>query len=307
MRRLLASLVVPALTLTACGGDLNNENISEESLSVVAAFYPLAEVAEQIGGGAVEVTNLTPPGAEPHDIELRSDQLDAVIDADVVLYLGFGFQPALDEAVGRTEGVVLDVLEGQDLMLGEADEHEDETAEEEEAIDPHVWLDPSRWAEVVERIGAAFAEADPSSADSFEAGADVYADELVELDLEFDEDLSACERNVIVTSHAAFGYLAARYGLEQHPISGVSPEAEPDPERLAELADLVKDEGVTTIFTETLLPPDIAETLARETEADVATLNPIEGLTSDQIENGEDYMSVMRENLVALRAGLGCQ
>ncbi len=296
MRRLLLGGIVLALVVVGCsqGGPKS----ASGDLSVIAAFYPLAEAAKQIGGDRVEVKNLTPPGAEPHDIELTTDQLDDIIDADVVLYLGRGFQPALEEAVDQAKGVALDLLEGEDLREAAAQEH---------AVDPHIWLDPPRWAAAVERIAVALAEADDDNADGYRDGAREYADRIEELDEEFEEGLGFCDRHLLVTSHGAFAYLATRYGLQQESIAGISPEAEPDPEHLSELSDLVKEHGVTTIFAEVLVSEEVARTLARETGAQVATLNPIEGLTPDQIGNGEDYASVMRENLEALRAGLGCK
>ncbi|MEX0875121.1 MAG: zinc ABC transporter substrate-binding protein [Actinomycetota bacterium] len=308
LRRLVSPVVV-LLALAGCAQTGRPGQSTDDKITVVAAFYPLAEAAQRIGGGAVEVHNLTPPGTEPHDLELTTDQLDRVIDADVVLYFGRGFQPAMEEAVDRAEGEVLDVLDGEELAEGEADEHGEEDgehAEDEATLDPHIWLDPQRWAKVMNRIGDALAEADSDRADEFATGTRTYAGEIEDLDGEFEEGLGDCDRDLIVTSHAAFAYLAERYGLEQESISGVSPEAEPDPEHLAELADTVDEHGVTTIFTETLVSPDVAETLARETGVEVATLNPIEGLTSEEIENDEDYASVMSDNLGVLREGLGC-
>jgi zinc transport system substrate-binding protein len=308
MRRLIFGATIVMVVLAGCAQD-SPESSSGDGLTVVAAFYPLAEAAQQIGGDGVEVKNLTPPGAEPHDIELTTDQLDEIIDADLVLYMGKGFQPALEEAVDRAEGLVLDVLDGEELVTGEAHGHEEEgehAEEDESTLDPHIWLDARRWANAIERIGDAMAEADEESADAFAEATRTYAGRIEALDDDFKDGLASCDRDLIVTSHAAFTYLAERYELEQESISGVSPEAEPDPDHLAELAELVEEHGVTTIYTETLVSPEVAETLARETGAEVATLNPLEGLTEGQIGNGEDYESVMRENLEALRTGLGC-
>lgn len=291
-------LLVAVLLAASCGA---GEQPESGRIEVVAAFYPVAEAAERIGGEDVDVTNLTPAGAEPHDIELTSSQLDRVIDADVVLYLGRGFQPALEEALPQATGAVVDLLEGQELA--EADDHDDE-AHEDQSVDPHIWLDPLRWAEVVERIADALAEVDPEG--GYADRADAYGVELDALHADFASGLADCERSLIVTSHAAFSYLAGRYGLEEQAVSGIAPEAEPAPDRLAELADLIEREGVTTVYTEALVPPEIARTLARETGVAVSTLDPIEGLTSSQIERGEDYASVMRQNLEALRDGLGC-
>jgi zinc transport system substrate-binding protein len=268
---------------------------------VVASFYSVAEAVRRVGGDEVRVHDLTPPGVEPHDLELTSDDIDVVDEADLIVYLGQGFQPALEDVVDRVPGEKLDLLAGQrlrDAPGGEEDEH---------GRDPHVWLDPRRWSEAPGRIAEALARIDPGKAEGYRDRARAYAGQLRELDRDIVRGLSDCPRRVVVTSHAAFGYLTDRYGLEQQAISGVSPDAEPDPRRLAELADLVSREGVTTIFTETLVSPEVAETLAREAGVRVRTLNPIEGLTRRQAEDGATYLSLMRANLRALRAGLGCR
>jgi len=249
---------------------------------VVAGFYPLAFAAESVGGDDVEVTNLTPAGAEPHDVELSPRDVEAVQSADVVLYLGRDFQPALEDAAQSSEGDAIDLLEGQDLREG----------------DPHVWLDPLRFAQVVERIGAELGG---------EARARQLASELRALDEEYRAGLADCDRHELVTAHDAFGYLAERYGLEVIPITGISPEAEPSPRDLERVADLVRDRGVTTVFVETLLSPEIGETVAREAGAETAVLNPLEGLTEEELARGEDYFSLMEANLEALRDGLGCR
>lgn len=306
VRRL--ALVCCLLAASAC---TQGAQPPTDELDVVAAFYPLAEAAERIGGEQVRVTNLTAPGAEPHDIELTTRQLDQVLDADAVVYLGGGFQPALEDALEGSDAVLVDVLEGQDLLEGEEHGHEEEeehTAEEaESSSDPHIWLDPVRWSRSTERIEAALSQVRPDGAEGFAERGSAYREELASLDEAFERGLINCERSYVVTSHAAFAYLTDRYGLEQEAVSGLSPEAEPDPARLAELADLIAEEDVTTIYTEALVSAKVAETLARETGAVVDTLDPIEGLTQQQLDAGEDYVTVMERNLDALRAGLGCR
>jgi zinc transport system substrate-binding protein len=250
---------------------------------VVAAFYPLAFAAAEIGGAGVDVKNLTPPGAEPHDLEVSPRDVADVRDADLVLLLGHGFQPQLEDAVGDGDNVVR-LLDTPGLEV-----HSNN--------DPHVWLDPVRYAKVVDRIGQELGE---------QSAANDLKRRLMDLDSEFRAGLADCERNEIVTSHEAFAYLAERYALEQVAITGLSPEAEPEPGRLQDVVNLVRARGVTTIYFETLVSPRIAETVARETGAKTAVLNPIEGLTEEQAANGEDYFSLMRMNLAALRAGLGC-
>ena len=264
--------------LTACGGDSDEPGATH----VVAGFYPLAFAAEEIRGVDVEVTNLTPAGAEPHDLELTPREVEEILGADLVLYVGEGFQPAVEEAVESGDVAALDVLEGLELRDG----------------DPHVWLDPALFAQVVDRITIELGDG---------TGSRLLATRLNDLDEAYEAGLADCERREVVTTHDAFGYLAARYGLEVIPITGLAPEAEPSPQDLEAVAELVEERGVTTVFTETLLSPELGQTVAREAGATTATLNPLEGLAEDEIAQGEDYFSVMQANLDALRKGLGCR
>ena len=274
-----------ALAASGCGGGGESAG-SDDRMQVVAGFYPLAFAAEEVAGNRVEVTNLTPAGAEPHDVELSPRDVERTRSADLVLYAGGGFQPALEEAADGAEGAAVDVLDGLDLR------------EEDGEADPHVWLDPVRFAQVVERIGAELGD---------EAPARQLASQLRALDGEYREGLADCDRHELVTAHDAFGYLADRYGLEVIPIAGLAPEVEPTPRDLEEIVDLVEDRGVTTVFVEPLLSPEIGETVAREAGAATAVLNPLEGLTEEELARGENYLSVMRANLETLRTGLGCR
>jgi zinc transport system substrate-binding protein len=291
-----------AILGAACGSsdDVGNG----DGLTVVASFYPVAEAAQRVGGHLVTVENLTSPGIEPHDLELAPDDLEAIVTADVVLYIGGGFQPAIEEGIADAAGIVLDVLDVAGSLRspqpGEQDEGESLPA------DPHVWLDPTRYGVIVEAVAETLSGAQPSQAAMFRSGAEAFRSELSALDREFADGLATCRSRSIVVNHAAFGYLAEAYDLEQLSISGISPEAEVDPARLAELISIVEREGVTTIFTEELASPEVAETLADEAGVETAVLNPLEGLTPEQLDAGEDYLSVMRENLDVLRSGLGC-
>ncbi len=261
-----------------------------------------AEAAEVVGGGRVAVDNLTPPGVEPHDLELAPDDLVALVTADVVLYIGGGFQPAVEDGVGQAEGMALDCTPVGALRPPPEGEGE------ELAADPHVWLDPKRYSKIVGAVADAFADVAPDHAAEFESNADAFRSRLDALSAEFADGLATCDSRTIVTNHAAFGYLADAYGLKQirQAISGLSPEAEPDPAHLAELTELVEREGITTIFTEELTSPEVAEALANEAGVGTAVLNPLEGLTREEVDAGQDYVSVMRENLATLRTALGC-
>jgi zinc transport system substrate-binding protein len=279
---LVAGLLAIGGAAAGCGDSSSDE--SHGRRDVVAAFYPLAFAAEQIGGKSVDVTNLTPAGAEPHDLEVSPQDVGRIRSADLVLLLGRGFQPQLEDAAGSGNDV-LRLLDTPGLRVRRND-------------DPHVWLDPLRYALVVERIGRALGNT---------RAADRLVHRLHRLDRDYRRGLGGCTRREIVTSHEAFGYLAERYHLRQVAITGLNPEAEPTPRDLAHVIRVVRESRATTVFAETLLPRRLAETVARETGARTAVLNPIEGLTSEEATRGLDYFALMRANLAALREGLGCR
>ncbi len=264
-----------------CGGGGARD---DERLSVVASFYPLAFAAEQVGGDSVRVRNLTPPGAEPHDLEATPGDVQELHDADLVLLLGDGFQPQLEDAAGDGEHVV-PVLEASGL-----DRLEDR--------DVHAWLDPLRYAVLVRRIGEELGRPDDASR---------LEERLRALDREFEAGLADCARREIVTNHAAFGYLADRYRLEQIPITGSSPEGELAPRDLERAVEAVRETGATTVFVEPLVSASVVETVAREAGVQTAVLNPLEGLTESEQAAGADYFSLMRANLATLREALSCR
>jgi len=269
----IVALLFSVVALTGCGG----ADQAEEATTVVAAFYPLAWAAQQIGGEETHVVNLTPPGAEPHDIELSPRDVEAVRDADLVVYVGSGFQSAVEDAVAQRDRSSLEVSRSDQ--------------------DPHVWLDPVRFATIAEEIGDALGRP--------EAGRGL-ARRLHGLDRDYTTGLEHCARRTLVTTHAAFGHLVARYGLTQMSLAGRSPEAEPGPRELESLVDEVRASGATTVLAEPLVSSRLAETVASEAGAKVAVLDPIEGLTEEDLADGEDYLSVMRRNLVTLKEALGC-
>jgi zinc transport system substrate-binding protein len=277
---LIMAGVLLAGVATACGGSDGDGSRRR----VVAAFYPLAYAAEQIGGATVDVENLTPPGVEPHDLEIKPRDVARIRSADLVLLMGERFQPQVDDAAGEGDRV-LRVLDLPGLRVFPDS-------------DPHVWLDPIRYAVIGRRIAATLARPGRGRA---------FARRLQGLDVELRRGLAHCRSRDLVTSHAAFAYLAARYRLRQVPITGLSPEAEPTPGELADAIEAVRESGATTVFFEPLVSRRIAETVARETGARTAVLDPIEGLTSDEARQGDDYFTLMRANLRALREGLGCR
>ena len=277
---------------------------------MVTSFYPLEYIAEMVGSTSVDVRDLTPPGVEPHDLELSSDELDELLDADVVLYIGGGFQPAVEDAVQQRgdDQVTVDVLSELGSAVGPRGRGDLDGAG---ATDPHIWLDPKIMQGIVDVVVRALNEADPNRERA--AGGLGYGhaaiplqDSLARLDADYRDRLEDCRSRLFVTTHAAFGYLADRYGLTQESIAGLSPEGETDPARLAEIEDLIRREHVTTVFTEPLVSSAVADTIARETGTDVAVLNPIESITDAEREQDVGYVTIMRKNLEALRGALEC-
>lgn len=282
--RIVLIFVLAAVAALASGCGSSDASTGERA--VVAAFYPLAYAAARVDPAA-DVTNLTPAGAEPHDLELTARDVERVREADLVLHLE-RFMPALDDALGDGENAV-DLLDGIRLLS--------RSDGEEAGVDPHVWLDPLRYAAIAERVADELGE--PADA----AG---LVGDLRKLDREYRAGLASCEKRTLVTSHAAFGYLADAYDLQQVALTGLSPEIEPSAKAIESLVAEVEEQGATTVFFEPLLSPDLAETVAREAGVATAVLNPLEGLTDEELEAGADYFSVMRQNLDALRRALGC-
>ena len=296
----IALLLVVGGAVTACSSDPSPASASSKT-AVVAAFYPLAFAAERIGGGRVVVRDLTPKGAEPHDLEPTADQVNAIEDDALVVVMGRGFQPSVEKAADKRKKPTVRVLDAVVREGGNVAADGGGAV----GIDPHVWLDPVRMKQVVSAILWGMIQADPDGRASYTANATALEVDLDQLDRDFATGLKTCASKEIVTSHEAFGHLATRYGLTQEGITGLSPDAEPDPKRLAELIDLVKQKRVTTIFTEDLVSPELARTLSRETGATTVVLSPLEVLTDDA--PGADYLSVMRDNLAKLRTALGCR
>jgi zinc transport system substrate-binding protein len=310
---LIALVTSSGLILSGCGSSEENSTATS-SIKVVAAMYPLEFVATAIGGDLVSVENFTPPGVEPHDLELTPSQVVTLDDADLLLFIS-GFQPALEEAAQQSapaDSLDLLSLKGLNLLTaaeddhghGGGEEHADEEAhsDEEMVSDPHVWLDPERLIVVAKAVASKFSEVDPANSETFESNLSAFVTKLENLDEKFVSGLASCERDLIVTSHAAFGYLADAYGLSQEAISGLSPESEPTPKRLNEIGKEAKADGTTTIFFETLASPKVAQTLADDLNIEAAILDPIEG-----ISEGQTYFSIMESNLKALQKALNCK
>lgn len=312
----LATVALASLTLSSCAA-FSGETASGDdggTPQVVAAFYPLEYVASRVAGDRAEVSGLTAPGQEPHDLELSVSDNATVAGADLVVLEG-GLQAAVDEAVEQNApGDVLDVtdaveLQGLDGGHAEEEGHEGESAEEHAEhsdlgdLDPHFWLDPTLMAEAGDAMAETMGEVDPAGAEEYAARAADLRTDLEQLDADLESGLASCERDTIVVSHDAFGYLD-RYGLDVEAVAGLSPDAEPTPADLGRLQELIAADGITTVFSERLASPALTETLAEDAGVTTAVLDPVEGLTEDTAE--EDYISLMRSNLEALRAANGC-
>ncbi len=299
--RLAVAGVAASVLLGGCGAVTGDDG--RDGREAVASFYPLAWVTEQVAGDAWDVSNLTSPGGEPHDLELSIDATATLAGADLVVYLA-GFQPAVDDAVDTTaEGETLDAGEVVDLQPLAEHTGEDGHSHEEGSLDPHFWQDPARMAQLADAVAEELGRLDGTHAEDYRANAEELRAELERLDRDYAQGLTGCERDVVVVSHDAFGYLA-KYGLHLEPIAGLTPDAEPTPAALAELGDLIEAEGVTTVFSERLASPAMAETLASDLGVDTAVLDPVEGLTDQTAD--EDYVSLMRANLAALQEANGC-
>lgn len=275
-------------------------------MRIVAAFYPVAEAAARVGGPRVHVTNLTPAGAEPHDLELVPSEVDEIQDADLVLVMGHGFQPAVEKAARDRHGVTVTLLDRLPIRARVT------TVRSEQggggSLDPHVWLDPVLMRALVDVVARAVVRVDRRHAQEYLAGAHSFEQRLSALDAAFARGLRDCRRRVIVTAHEAFGWLARRYGLRQVGVAGIDPTQEPSTGRLAQLADLVRRERVTTIFTEALVSPRVARALEREAGGlRTAVLDPLESLTHRDRRAGRSYVAVMEHNLATLRTALGCR
>ena len=328
IRTVLGAAAAATLVLSACGAPAAQDS---DSPQVIAAFYPLEWASSQVLDGRGSVTSLTMPGSEAHDLELTPKQIASLADADLVVYLK-GFQPAVDQAIEQSgaENVfdVSTVVDLQPPAEGHTHDHADDEGHSEDDghdhgdeeghdhseddghdhdhgdFDPHFWQDPERMQTLMTALGDRLAEVDPTNKDDFTANAAAAVTELTKLDDEFKQGLAQCERSEFITTHAAFNYLAERYGLTEIGISGINPDDEPSPARVAEIHAEAKAHSVTTIFFETLTSNAVAKAIAGDLGLKTAVLDPLEGVTKNS--PGQDYPSIMRANLEALRSANGC-
>lgn len=292
-RKIVAAVVFAALVVLAAITVSNNKPVATDNqkINVAVSFYPLEDFSRAIGGDHVVVANLTAAGAEPHDYEPPAKDLARAQKADVFVYNGASFEPWVAGFLQDYKGMVIKSSDGVDLLGG----------------DPHFWLDPVRSQKVVAAIRDGFIKADPANKDLYSKNADDYTRKLKALDAEFREGLATCSQRVIISSHNAFSYPAQRYNFTVESIAGISPEEEPSPERLAELSRIVKEKGITYVFFESLVSPRLADTIAKEAGVGTLVLDPLEGMSNEDQQQGRDYLSVQHENLENLRRALACR
>ncbi|MET8500306.1 metal ABC transporter substrate-binding protein [Streptomyces microflavus] len=324
----VAGAVVLGLTaLSACSTSDAADGGNGDKLKVTASFYPMQFLAERIGGEHVAVTSLTKPGVEPHDLELTPRQIGSISESDYVLYLK-GIQPAVDDAIKQSgvkntvDAATLTTLENHGSEVSghdhghEEEAHEDEAHEEhaegdghnhgeEGGADPHIWLDPVKYAEVAKGVGKSLEKADPDHAADYKKNTEALVGELDKLNTAYETGLKNTATKTFITTHSAFGYLAERYGLTQQGIAGIDPEAEPSPARIQEIHTIAEKEKATTVFFETLASDRTAKTLAKDTGLKTGVLDPLEGITKKS--QGADYIEVMESNLTALQKALGAK
>lgn len=301
-QKLAVSGVVLLALVVGLLGAMRQQAVRPQGIRVVASFYPLGYFAEQIVGDLGTVQVVTPAGAEPHDYEPTPGDIASMHDADVVVLNGGGLETWGDDIGRQLEGQPVRIVQAGNGLVTK------QVAEEDEGTvpDPHVWLDPVLAKQEAARIAETLAAADPAHAQQYDARNRQLAVLLDSIDTRYRQGLSACTTTAFVTSHHAFGYLAARYNLTQVGIAGLSPDEEPSPQQLADAATFVRERKIGTIFFESLVSPKLADTLAREVGVRTEELNPIEGLTPAQSAAGDTYETIMIRNLDHLKDALGC-
>lgn len=294
--KLLALMTLILAGCTACGENTKQDTTEKsDKIKIMTSFYTMEDFAKKIGGEKVEITNMVPAGTEPHDWEPSAIDIRNMEDADVFIYNGAGMEHWAED--------ILKSLDNTDLVTVEASKGV-KLIKEKNENDPHVWLDPENAKIELENIKNAFIEADKANAGYYTQNYETYAKEMDDLDQEFKETLSQTTNKDIIVAHEAFGYLCKAYGLNQIAIEGLMPDSEPDPARMEEIIQLAKKKKINTIFFEELVSPKVANTIAKEIGAETEVLNPLEGLSEEQIDAGEDYFSVMRTNLQQIKQAL---
>jgi zinc transport system substrate-binding protein len=311
VKRLLCAIIGCFIILSGCsnGKQVSNEKGKEdtEKLQIITTFYPMYYFTKQITGNLANVEILIPNGVEPHDWEPTSKDMIKMQEADVFIYNSRYFETWTEKVLDSINLSNLNVVEasnGIGLMDSNIEEEQHDHEDSEVTKDPHVWLSPVLAQKEVDNIAEVLEKADPKNKEQYEKNADAFKTKLTNLDKLYKETIDKAPRKEFVTEHAAFGYLAKQYGLTQIPIGGLSPDVEPTLAKLVELTEMMKKEKIKVVYFEELTSPKVAETLANETGAKTEVLNPLEGLTKDEQEQGLDYIGVMEKNLEALKLSL---
>jgi zinc transport system substrate-binding protein len=277
-----------------------------DKVRVVASFYPIFEFVKKIGGHRVEVASLIPVGTEPHDFDPTVQQVQSAQTADMVVFNGAGFEG--EQLRNLNAKFVVDTSKGLNLTTSTNGHSEENVHDDEVSFDPHIWLDPLLAKQQVERIRDGLTQIDPRNAEFYNKNANSFITELDNLDRTIRERLSNCEKEDFIAFHDAFGYFADRYGLTQHSIQGLSPEAEILPQRLQQVIGLARDMGLDTIYSEELVDPRLTNVIAQEIpNGKVLVLSPIEGISIEERNAGMGYLDKMNENIENLRLGLKCK
>lgn len=302
---ILLLLVIPMLFTIGCSKENESDQNSENKIKIYTSIYPVYDFAKKVGGDKVDVTNLVPAGTEPHDWEVSTSDIVNLEKADMLIYNGAGIENWTDKVINTLENkdiVYVKTSEGLDIhKVSEEDSHShEEDGHSHGSYDPHTWLSIKNAKKEMENIKDALVKYDPDNAKYYEDNYEEYAKKFDELDKKYSDTLGPIENKTIIVAHEAFGYLCSDYNINQEGIEGLTPDSEPDPARMSEIIKFAKENNVKTIFFEELVSPKVAETIAKEIDAKTEVLNPLEGLTEEQINNGEDYFTVMEHNLEVL-------
>lgn len=270
-------------------------SVSEDKINITTSFYPLAYLAEKISGDHGFVTNITPPGTEPHDFEPTPKEVAKIYQSALFVFNGGGIDTWAEKlhADLQTKEVLTIKMDNELVLSAKSD--------------PHFWLDPTIMSQQADIILASLIKIDSRHTEEYNKNWNKLKNDLAELDREYQSGLANCELREIVTSHDAFGYLASRYNFSVFHILGISPEDDPSPKKIAEIADLARSKNIKYIFFETIASPKLSQTIANEIGASTLVLDPIEGLLEQDLKNNQDYISIMKNNLTNLKTAMVCK
>lgn len=295
--------MVGIILLFVFGNKTTPQTANKKKILVTASFYPIAYLAEQVGGERVEVINLTPPGVEPHDFEPTTKDIALLQKSKLLLMNGGGVEVYEEKIKQMLIGSHVKVVavgapfaDGTIVQGGV------------KRIDPHTWIDPVIFGKMAEKVAEELGNLDTVHVEEYTKRAETLVQKKLNAnDAEYKKSLANCNLNKIVTAHTAFGYIARRYGFEQIGITGLSPEEEPSPKELAAITTMMQKEGVQHILLEELAPRIWGETVAAETGAKILALSPLEGISDEEKKEGVNYISMQRSNIKTLQTAMQCK